>query len=147
MKMKKYTLTVLALLASSAFAQSKPPSYAEARKFYDQLGRPVAETGVWHQKSPAARIKANQDANLMVKRAEQLFGVDPMAHPKGLCLQAAMMMREYVSNLSSIVRIAEGSDRADVVTLLNMTRTGSEFGEKRANCYEYVESLDTGAKK
>lgn len=145
--LKKIAACAIFCWASApAFAQ-KPPSYDEAVKFLRQLEKPVSETGIWHQKPPAARIKAAQDATALVKRAEALFGTDVFAYPRASCLQAANMAWEYVQNLNQIAHASERGDRLDPVTPLNMTRTGVVFGEHKTRCYDHIETLDTPKKK
>ncbi|MDP9990907.1 hypothetical protein J2W28_002077 [Variovorax boronicumulans] len=144
--MKTITLA-LALLGMTGFAAAqKPPSYKEARALYDQLGKPVAASGVWWKKPLPERQQALRDADALAKRADALFGSTTSRFAS--CRSAVLAMRTFIGDLNDLALVVEGRNEIKhAVALFSPSFNAVDFGEKKAACYEEVESLDAPAAK
>jgi len=145
--MKAIAAALAALMVIGHAQAQKAPSYKDARAVYDQLGKPVAATGVWNKKSLAERHQALRDADALVKRAESLFGTSPVG-PFAACRSAAIALKFYVLNLNDLALVLEGRQQlTNAATLFAPSFNAVQLGEYKAACYEQVESLDTVAAK
>lgn len=147
-KNMKSIALALALLSATGFAAAqKPPSYRDARALYEQLGKPVAATGVWYKKPLAERIQAMKDADTLIKRAEAMFGTAVVGRFSA-CRSAAIAMKFYIIDLNDLALVMEGRRQiTNAATLFAPSFNAVDFGEKKAACYEEIESLDTAAAK
>jgi hypothetical protein len=142
---KSFALTVLACAAAIASAK---PSYKDARDMYDHMSKTRYATGVWHKKSMQESLAAKKEAQEFTVKAEKLFGASQVSETR-TCLEAAYARQAYVSQLhdnwlivNGRIKLSENGQTDIFPAMFN----AFAFGEKMANCYEAVESLDLANK-
>jgi hypothetical protein len=136
-------LLVLSLLGFAASAQAqKKPSYADARKLYEEIDKSLSATGLWYKKPLQERIRGRQSASALIERAEKLMG------PSSRCREAAIFMHDYLGSLNDFALVVEGRRQiSNPHELFAPMFNAVVFGEKKVACYEEVEALDTPAKR
>ncbi|WP_447776346.1 hypothetical protein [Variovorax boronicumulans] len=140
MKICSSALVLVALLASSQALAA--PSYSEARKVYDEINNSLFANGLLYKKPLPERIKVVQAADQLVEKTKRLWP------SMSRCREAAVFMRDYIGNLNSFALMLEGKRTVQApAELYGAMFNAVVFGEKRAACYEEVESLDTSAAK
>lgn len=143
--MNAFAIGLLSIgVLTSAHAQ-KTPSYKEAREIYEQLGKPVAATGLWDKKPLSERLAAVKAADQLIARVEKLDGKG-FGGPLSACKRAATAMKFYVMDLNDLALVWEGRSQVrNANTLFSPSFNAVNFGEMKAACYEEVEALDTVA--
>jgi hypothetical protein len=137
-------LVATTFLCTSALAQKKL-SYNEARAFYNALGKPIAQAALWNKKQLPERLKALDAARAFAEKGKSMFGISGDA---SACYKAAEHEKQIVIDLNDYALFAEGRrEIGSFVALTSPLFIASVFGEHKAFCYQYVESLDTRDKK
>lgn len=139
--MNRFFLLIIAtFIAGSAHAK---PSYKDARALYDQIKKPVYDTGLFFKKPFQERVAYLKAAVVLRDRAEKMFGVPSQ------CFNAASMRSEYVSHLHDFANRLEGriSTPMDWMAVTNPMYTAFSYGESTAACYDHVEALETPKRK
>lgn len=143
--MKSLALILALLMAHGLTMAETLPSYKDARNLYDQLGKPVAASGVWWKKPLPERQQALREADALAKRAESLFGT---SRRFAACRSAALAMKTFILDLNDLALVVDGRrEIKNAVALFAPSFNAVAFGEHKAFCYEEVEALDTQAKK
>lgn len=130
-------------LLPSAHAQQNKLSYKDARAFYDQLKKPINDTGLFHKKTFQERVTYVKAAIALRDRAEKMFGIPSQ------CFSAASMRSEYVTHLHDFANRLEGriSTPLDWTAVTSPMHMAFSFGESTAACYDDVEALDIPKRK
>lgn len=144
--MKKHAALFLTLicLAIGAGAQTKQPgraAYAEARKLYDALEKPLNRTMLWEKTTQPQRVEAVKIATELRDRTYKLWG------DFSQCSMAAESNLNFVISINQIAFLSQSGSQLRPYDMLRAIREAEEFGNHRAACYDYVEALDTVAKK
>lgn len=134
-------LTLLLAIIMSGSVMAKTPSYKEARAIYDQLGVPVSATGLWHTKPLPERLAALREAEAFVAKTEKVFGGGQVGD-SAACRSAAIARKFYVIQMNDLALIMEGRRNATPSDVFSPMFNSVSFGEHKAFCYHYVESLD-----
>ncbi|MFT4191656.1 MAG: hypothetical protein QM617_09070 [Comamonas sp.] len=133
-------LTAMALVAAVCAAQAQP-AQDEAWAIYRQFDETVAATGNWHKKSEQARHQARQHADVLIQRAERLWGTAATG-PGAACRAAAIAHKSYVIDLNDYAGIVSG--QAQIGTPADLFAPSFKavgFGEQKAACRAYIDSL------
>lgn len=133
--------TFILAIVMSGSVMAKTPTYKEARAIYDQLGTPVSATGLWHTKPLTERLAALREAEAFVTKTEKVFA-DAQAGDSAACRSAAIARKFYVIQMNDLALIMEGRRNATPADVFSPMTNSVSFGEQKAFCYHYVESLD-----
>lgn len=138
-----FFLTLL-FFCTNVPAQLKQPdraAYAEARKLYNELEKPISRSLLWEKTTQQQRLEAVKIATDLRDRTYKLWG--DMAQ----CSMAAKWNLIFVQNLNKIALASQTKGSLNYFEMLAALREAEEFGSHRAACYDYVEALDAPAKK
>lgn len=122
----------------TAQAQTKKPSYREARAIYDQLKQPFFDTGMFHKKPFKERLSYMNSAKALRDKAEKMFGI-----PSN-CFSAASGRYEYITHLHDFANRLEGRINTPMEWqgVTGPMYAAFSYGESTAGCYSDVEELD-----